>query len=205
MYCTICECEFEGWTGKCPQCNNRLLEVKPSVDGALVETVDYEELRKRIVDGGGKIEINLSAAEVTKARTRRFPWMGFGFAWTHKMKGAKNGLLVELHTTKVEKKRNWKFPYQGLGYAWRQEMQGSIGGHAATLTAKNVIRKRAWRFPYSGFGYAWTDEMSGECGRDINIELKTTHVVKIRRWQFPYFGFGYSWVKKGLLSLTLAE
>ncbi len=203
MYCPTCECEFEGWTGKCPNCKNPLQGGKPPVQISSQQQVDYESLVDIVKERGGTLNIELKASEVGKTKATRFPWMGFGYAWTKRMQGAREGVSVDLSTTKVGKDKKWSFPYQGLGYAWRQELQGSIGGNEVTLTAKKVTRKKTWSFPFRGYGYAWTEEMSGECGRDLLIELKTTEVKKIRRWLFPYFGFGYAWVKAGELSLSL--
>jgi len=203
MYCATCECEFDGWTGKCPNCKNPLQEGKPPTLRSGEQQIDYETLVNIVKERGGTLKIELKTCEVGKNKTTRFPWLGYGFAWTKRMLGSTDGISVDLSTTKVGKDRKWKFPYQGLGYAWRQEMQGSIGGSEINLTANKVTRKKTWRFPYSGYGYAWTEEMNGECGQDLNIELKTTEVKKMRRWIFPYFGFGYAWVKEGQLSLSL--
>jgi hypothetical protein len=203
MYCPTCECEFEGWIGKCPNCKNQLQEGKPPNLKSGEQQIDYESLVDTVNKTGGSLKIKLKASEVGKTRSTRFPWLGFGYAWTKRMQGAKDGITVDLSTSKVGKDRKWRFPYQGFGYAWRQEMQGSIGGNELTLTANEVSRKKAWSFPYSGYGYAWTEEMSGDCGAKISVQLKTTEFSRIRRWMFPYFGFGYAWVKEGELSLTL--
>jgi hypothetical protein len=205
MYCSECECEFEGWKGRCPQCKNPLIDVKPAAEISTAEVVAYPDLLKLILEEGGELEVILSAVKVSKSRARRFPWLGYGFAWTSKMKADKDGLSIEFNTTKIEKKQNWRFPYQGLGYAWREEMQGQIGGNKTALTAEHVTRERRWRFPYSGYGYAWTDVMNGKCGPDINVEFKSTHVERISRSMFPYFGFGYAWVREGVLTLSLAD
>lgn len=203
MYCTTCDCEFEGWTGKCPNCKNQLQDGIPqnlSSDGL---QVDYESLVNMVKDHGGSQTIQLKTREVGKSKTTRFPWLGYGFAWTKRMTGSVNGVNIELTTTKVGKDKKWRFPYQGHGFAWRQEMQGVIGGNEITLTAIKVIRKKSWGFPYFGYGYSWTEEMIGEFGQKLHINLKTPEVTKKRRWLFPYFGFGYAWVKDGELSISL--
>lgn len=203
MYCSKCDCEFEGWSGKCPNCKNPLQEGKLPIPRINDEPITYESLIEIVRKNGGTLDIDLAAIEVEKTRATRFPWLGYGYAWTKRMKGVYEGITVDLNTTVVGKDKKWSFPYQGHGYAWRQELQGRIGGNEATLTAMKVTRKKRWSFPYHGYGYAWTEEMAGECGKDIKIELMTTEVGKIRRWMFPYFGFGYAWVKEGVLSLTL--
>ena len=203
MYCPTCECEFEGWTGRCPNCKNPLQEERPPDLRSGEQQIDYESLVDTVNKQGGSLIIKLKACEVSKTKATRFPWLGYGYAWTKRMQGSKDGIMVDLSTSKVGKDRKWRFPYQGFGYAWRQEMQGSISGIKVTLTAKKVTRKKSWSFPYSGYGYSWTEEMSGECGQNLSVELKTSEVTKVRRWLFPYFGFGYAWVKVGELSLTL--
>lgn len=203
MYCSTCECEFDGWTGKCPNCKNPLQDGKPTSPRSSDESIAYEALVAIVNEHGGTLDIELSAIEVEKSKSTRFPYLGYGYAWTKRMQGSLEGINVDLNTTEVGKDRKWQFPYQGLGYAWRQELQGRIGGNEAALSATKVTRKKRWRFPYSGYGYAWTEEMAGECGEKLSIELKTTDVSKIHRWMFPYFGFGYAWVNEGILSLTL--
>ena len=203
MYCATCECEYEGWTGKCPNCKNQLQERIPpnlSLGGGQLE---YESLVNMVKDHGGRLSIQLKTSEVGKNKTTRFPWLGYGFAWTKRMIGSANGINVDLSTTKVGKDKKWRFPYQGHGFAWRQEMQGAIGGNEIALSANKVARKKSWGFPYSGYGYSWTEEMSGNIGQELYIELKTPQVRKIRRWLFPYFGFGYAWVTEGELSISL--
>lgn len=205
MYCTNCHCEFEGWKGDCPQCNTPLLEVPPEVQIFDERPLAYETLTKMISDQGGQVDIDLNAVEISKSKSTRFPYMGFGYAWTHRMYGEKEGISVDLSTTKVRKDRKRTFPYKGHGFAWREEMQGSISGNEVSLNSIKVNRKKTWSFPYSGFGYAWTEDMTGTCGQDIKVELKTTRIKKIRRWAFPYFGYGYAWVKEGVLSLILVN
>lgn len=205
MYCTSCKCEFEGWTGRCPNCKNQLQEGKPPNLSLGGQQINYESLVNMVKEHGGSLSIQLKTREVGKRKATRFPWLGYGFAWTKSMFGSVDGISVDLSTTQVGKDRKWRFPYQGFGFAWRQEMQGYIGGNELTLTANNVIRKRSWSFPYSGYGYSWTEEMSGKCGPNLIVELKTPEVTKTRHWIFPYFGFGYAWVNEGELTLTLED
>jgi hypothetical protein len=202
VYCSTCACDYDGWTGKCPNCKNILQEGKPPT-GIQDQSITYENLSKIIEDHDGKIEIDLSATKVGRSKSTRFPYIGYGYAWTKRMQGSRDGINVDLSTTRVGKDRKRTFPYQGFGYAWQQELQGRIAGNEAKLTARKVSRMKRWSFPYKGFGYAWTDELDGECGQDISVTLNITQVGKNRRWRFPYFGFGYAWAKEGILSLTL--
>lgn len=203
MYCSNCDCEFDGWRGKCPNCKNQLEDTEPLISTDEFERLTYESIVQSIRDNGGKIDITLDAKEVGKSKSLRFPYTGFGYAWTKRMQGAEQGIGVDLNTTKVGKDRKRGFPYLGHGFAWQQEMQGAIGGHEVNLTAKKVVRKKSWSFPYRGFGYAWTEEMAGQLGEQIQVSMKSSTVKKKRGWQFPYFGFGYAWVKEGELSLIL--
>jgi hypothetical protein len=203
MYCTNCDCEFDGWLGKCPNCKNQLQEEKPINRLNEIELIDYDSIVKSIRDNGGSLEITVNASEVGKTKSLRFPYAGFGYAWTKRMQGTRDGLGVDLSTTKVGKDRKRGFPYLGYGYAWQQEMEGFIGGHDFCLVAKKITKKKNWGFPYRGFGYAWTEEMAGELGDQIKISIKSSQVNKKRGWQFPYFGFGFAWVKEAELSLSL--
>lgn len=203
MYCANCNCEFDGWKGKCPNCKNPLQEEKPVKIAEEIPPIDYDSILQSIQDNGGKLDILVNASEVGKSKSLRFPYTGFGYAWTKRMQGATDGIAVDLSTTKVGKDRKRGFPYLGHGFAWQQEMQGMIGGHEINLTARKVIRKKSWSFPYRGFGYAWTDEMAGQLGDKIQVQMISSKIKKKRGWQFPYFGFGYAWVKESKLSLSL--
>ena len=203
MYCTNCDCEFDGWKGKCPNCKNQLQDGKPPINKKEFKPVDYDSIVQSISDNGGSLDVTVNAIEVGKSKSLRFPYAGFGYAWTKRMQGEEKEIGVDLSTTKVGKDRKRAFPYLGHGFAWQQEMQGLIGGHEVNLTAKKVIRKKSWGFPYRGFGYAWTDEMAGNLGDQIQVRMKSSAVKKKRGWQFPYFGFGYAWVKEGELSLSI--
>ena len=205
MYCAHCECEFDGWRGKCPNCKNPLQEEKPIKFTDEYKSIEYDTLLQTIKDNGGSLDIMVNASEVSKSKSLRFPYAGFGYAWTKRMRGAADGIAVDLNTTRVGKDRKRGFPYLGHGFAWQQEIQGSIGGHEVNLTAKKVIRKKSWGFPYRGYGYAWTDEMAGKLGDQIQVRMKSAAVKKKRGWQFPYFGFGYAWVKGGEISLSLNQ
>jgi len=203
MFCTVCNCEYNGWSGKCPSCKQPLQEGNPPEPPRNVAQTDYDLLVEMIKENGETLEIPLSASQVARSKTTRFPWMGFGYAWTQKMNGAHSGIDVELNTTEVGKDRKWAFPYRGFGFAWQQRIEGLIGGNQLSLQATQMNRKRSWSFPYSGYGYAWTEAMSGKCGQDIRVDYKATQVSQQHRHRFPYFGFGYAWVDKGLLTLTL--
>ena len=203
MYCTNCDCEFDGWRGNCPNCKNKLQEGKPLPKKVDIEHLEYETIVKNIKENGGSLDIPICASEVGKTKSLRFPYAGFGYAWTKNMHGCREGMGADLTTTKVGKDRQRGFPYLGHGYAWQQEMEGFIGGHDVSLVARKVTKKKTWGFPYRGFGYAWTEEMAGDLGDQIKITMKPSQVKKKRGWQFPYFGFGYAWVNEAELSLSL--
>ena len=203
MYCRNCNCEFRGWTGKCPNCK------QPLIEGATTEyigtngRIEYDALVEMIEMNGGSLIFVLEASQVSKKKSTRFPWLGFGYAWTQTMHGEGDDIHMDFITTEVGKDRKWSFPYRGHGYAWQQEMQGSIAGNQCTVSATDVSRTRSWTFPYSGYGYAWAQKMQGECGEDILISMSASKVSKQRKWRFPYFGFGYAWVDAYQVSLTL--
>lgn len=202
MYCKNCDCEYSGWTGSCPTCK------QPLTEGATKEYfrtnghIEYDSLVEMIEENGGSIDVEMEASQVSRKKSTRFPWLGFGYAWTQIMHGQEEDIHVDFITTEVGKDRSWSFPYRGHGYAWEQEMQGWIAGNQCTVSATDVSRKKSWTFPYSGYGYAWTEKMEGNCGDDIRVTLKASKVSRSRRWRFPYFGFGYAWVDAYQLSLT---
>ncbi len=203
MYCAICECEYKGWYGKCPNCKNPLLN-EPHLDPlSSDEQISYERLVEIIRENGGALEVDLATIEVNKSKSFRFPWLGYGYAWAKRMRGASQGITVDFYTIEVGKDRKFAFPYLGHGYAWGKTIQGSLAGNEATLKAKKVNRKRGWNFPYFGYSYAWTEVMSGSCGEKLNLELITTKVGKNHRMRFPYFGFGYAWVDQAKITISL--
>jgi len=203
MYCTNCNCEYQGWHGKCPTCRQPMQDGKPLEQDRINGHLEYSSLVELIKQEGGALEMELSAREVIRNKSTRFPWLGFGYAWTQKMSGEIAGIHVELTTTDVGKDRSWAFPYRGHGYAWQQAMEGWISGNTCNLEASKVTRKRSYSFPYSGYGFAWTEEMNGDCGEQIRLLLTASQVVRKQRWVFPYFGFGYAWVDEGVLSIKL--
>ena len=203
MYCRSCNCEYNGWSGKCPTCKQPLQDGKPHEGLVSNGHVDYQELVNLIEKQGTAIHIDLQASQVTRKKSTRFPWMGFGYAGTQMMQGSEHDISVELTTTEVGKDRKWSFPYKGHGYAWQQEVQGSIAGNQCSLEVSEVQRSRSWSFPYSGFGYAWSEVMHGKCGDKIQLELKASKVSRKRRRRFPYFGFGFAWVQTHQLTLEL--
>jgi hypothetical protein len=203
MYCNTCNCEYNGWSGICPSCKEPLQDEKPLIDGHENGHLDYSSLVELIEKEGAVFEIELMANKVTRSKSTRFPWLGFGYAWTQSMHGTTDGIAAELVTTELEKERKWSFPYRGHGYAWREEMQGWIAGNLCSLKATEVKRSRSWSFPYSGYGYAWTEEMQGTCGERIQVNFKASKVSRQKSYKFPYFGYGYAWVDKCTLTLSL--
>lgn len=203
MYCTACSCEYNGWPGLCPRCKQPLRDGKPFEQKQYNGQLDYDSLVDLIKKSGAVLEISLSASEVSRKKSTRFPWLGFGYGWTQKMVGENDGMTVEFSTSEVGKDRKWSFPYGGQGYAWEQEMQGWIAGNGCTVRATKVIRKKSWGFPYAGYGFAWTEEMIGDCGEQIQVKFTASQVTRKRRRGFPYFGYGYAWVDEGTLAMKL--
>lgn len=203
MYCNTCNCEYNGWSGKCPSCKQPLLDGKPINEIHENGHLDYNSLVELIEKEGRVVEIPLKASQVSRKKSTRFPYMGFGYAWTQTMQGTQDDLTVDLSTTDVGKDRSRSFPYKGHGFAWQQEIQGWISGNRCDLKANNVIRNKSWSFPYTGYGYAWTDQMNGNCGERIEIVFKASKVTRKRSRRFPYFGYGYAWVEEGTLTLRL--
>jgi hypothetical protein len=203
MYCKDCNCEYSGWSGKCPRCKQPLEEGVSSEHIRTNGHIEYDQLVEMIQRNGGSIDVVLEASQVSRKKSRRFPWLGFGYAWTQIMHGEGDDIRMDFITTEVEKDRTWTFPYRGHGYAWQQVMQGWIAGNECTVSATDVSRKRSWTFPYSGYGYAWTEKLEGDCGDEIRVSMKASKVSKSRKWVFPYFGFGYAWVDAYQVSLTL--
>lgn len=205
MYCNTCMCEYEGWTGRCPQCKNPLRDVSAVEAVPDGQKVDLESFVDLIKSRGGEVNFHLKAYHVVKKRAKRFPWLGYGFAWTKKLQGAADGIIVDLQTSKIGKDKRFGFPYKGFGYAWREEMQGNLAGNQITVQATEVRRKKSWRFPYNGYGYAWTEKMIGRLGEDLSISLVTERVSQNRGWIFPYFGFGYAWADEAILTVSLIK
>ena len=170
MFCPKCKCEFPEWVRKCPCCKVALvygLQPEPEI---VEKTISCEGLFDLVRENRGKLKIDLITTDIAKDKRWSFPYMGYGFAWAKKLKGALNNVLVDLTTTEVGMERKWRFPYMGYGYAWVKKLQGHIGGNEVTLTAKKVEMERKWEFPYMGYGYAWIQKMSGECGKKLKID-----------------------------------
>ena len=204
MYCSTCNCEYEGWSGKCPSCKQQLVDGRPVEQIPSNGQIDYSSLVEMIEKNGTSIDIDLGASQVIRKKSFRFPWLGFGYAWTQRLNGKADSIHVDLSATEVRKDRNWAFPYRGHGYAWGQEMQGLIAGNQCSLQASEVKRSRNYSFPYSGYGFAWTEEMLGSCGDQIELVMTASKVSIKRIYSFPYFGHGYAWVDQYRLSLQIS-
>ena len=205
MYCPQCNCEYAGWTEKCPVCKSVLLDTKPSVMDVESTPIEYADLVNAVREQGGSLTIKMVATDIVTKRGREFPYIGRGYAWARQMEGAHGDYTFKLITTEVGRDRKRTFPYFGFGFAWEKEMQGSIGGNPLTLKAEKVARESKMRFPYAGYGFAWVQFMSGKCGDDLEATLTITEVRKRRKYGFPYFGFGFAWANAGELTLTLAD
>jgi len=204
MFCSSCNCEFEGWSGRCPNCKEPLVEgvVQPAEGDA--HSVSYQSLVDKVKANGGQLQIPLTTTAVSMERKWSFPYFGLGSAWAKRMQGSSKEVSIDLQAVDVGKDKKYGFPYQGFRFAWVKEMGGTIGGNATALTASKVRRERKWGFPYFGFGYAWTEEMQGTCGDQIEIDLVTTEIGKRIVRRFPYLGFGLSWIKEGMLTLKVS-
>jgi hypothetical protein len=205
MYCPKCDCDFDGWKGKCPTDGTLLLETSPIPDKQTHAPVPYETIVDLIRENNGSYEIELRTTEVGRERKMSFPYRGHGFAWAKKMIGETNGITVDLHIDEIGKNKDWGFPYQGYGFAWEKEMRGWVGGHEIKLSATKVDSEKKFLFPYRGHGYSWAEELTGDCGKLIRAEMKTTEIGRDKTWFFFYFGFGYAWIKRATLNLSLID
>lgn len=204
MYCPNCQCEFDGWKFRCPQCRSALLEEPPPIVANTHQHLTYPELIEYVRSNGGEVRINLFASAVKRERKWRLPYLGYGYAWTEKLRGELDEIAVELETREEGRSREWSFPYFGYGYAWIKYMQGIVSGNQLSLTVRKVRKERKQRFPYRGYGFAWTDELEGSCGNQLNAYLQITEVSRKMGWIFPYFGYGFAWEKLGTLRLVMA-
>jgi hypothetical protein len=203
MFCPKCQCEFVGWTDRCPTCGIPLVEERPFDGGATEQTIIYEELVGLVVENGGQLEIELSATDIGTEKAWSFPFFGYGFAWTKTLQGSFESIPIYVATTSVGRSRKQKFPYLGYGFAWARKMQGHIGGNQFAVTATQVEMERKWRFPYLGHGYAWAQEMAGMCGEQLWVDLSANDVGRRREWGFPYQGYGFAWANRFTLRLTV--
>ncbi|MFC2118044.1 hypothetical protein ACFLSY_05330 [Bacteroidota bacterium] len=203
MYCLECNCEFSDWVTRCPDCNTILVSQPIVVPVIKNNSGDYKKLISKIKENNGKLDIELLANDIGIEKKTTFPGFGFGFAWTKKMHGETDDIIVDLSTISVSSRRKWSFPYFGFGFTWEKIMHGSVCNNEINLKATKVGMEKKWGFPYLGYGYAWVSEMEGSCGAQITAKLKTTDVGKEKKWTFPYFGFGFSWADKAVLTLTL--
>lgn len=204
MFCSSCNCEFEGWSGRCPNCNEPLVEYPVLFDDGDAHPISYQSLVDMVKANGGQLQIPLTTTAVGMERKWSFPYFGLGSAWAKRMQGLSRDMSIDLQAVDVGRDKKYGFPYRGFRFAWVKEMGGTIGGNATELTASKVRRERKWGFPYFGFGYAWTEEMQGACGDQIEIDLVTTEIGKRIVRRFPYLGFGLSWIKEGMLTMTVS-
>lgn len=201
MYCSVCQCEFEGWT-RCPQCGRTLVQAPAAhlLEPAL--RLDYQTLVDRVAQHAGRLQLEMTVTSVGSDRRTGFPYFGYQFAWAESMRGSLEEISVELRATDVGRQRAQRFPYLGYGFAWVKQMQGQVAGNSIVLQATRVHREKKWMFPYFGYGYAWTQELTGTCGSQLSALLTITEVGRKRTSRFPYRGFGAAWEAKGVLSLS---
>ena len=204
MFCPTCNCEFAGWTGKCPNCGTPLVLVpeEQAIYNTQRTAISYNELIDVVKENDGKLIIEVSTTEVETEKKWSFPYFGYGFAWAARMHGLFNDIVIDLTASDIGKEKKAAFPWLGLGYAWVKTMHGSIGGNEVILQVKKVEMKKSWVI-YWGFGFAWTQEMSGKCGNRLSVDFVTTEVGRKKGWGFPYQGYGFTWAKKGKLTIAL--
>lgn len=205
MYCSECNCEFDGWTWKCPVCRTNLIDEAPIEFQGNGKIVSYDALLTLVKKNSGKLEIDLATTAVERKGTWRFPYKSYGFAWVKRIKGEIQGIFIDLCTREIGTSKKWRFPYNGYGCAWEKSMDGHVGGNDITLSATKVKCENKWRFPYFGFGYGWTETFTGHCGNHLDAELISVEVCKKRGQRFPYRGYGYAWTAKSMLILKFNE
>jgi len=201
MFCPQCRVEFVGWWKKCPDCSVFLVDHVPPEIQSTEKTMTYENLVELVNKNNGRMSIDVTSTGVERQHQRRFPFLGYGYAWSKRFQGSSNGIWVDLKTIETSRQKKWTFPYFGFGFAWEKKIQGTIMGIELTLTARKVSRKRRWDFPWLGYGYAWTEEMTGECGAELVAKLTVKRIIKKRSWGFPFFGFGYAWPRNAYLEI----
>lgn len=204
MFCSSCNCEFEGWSGRCPNCKEPLVEDPGQSAGGDAHPVSYQALVDMVKANGGQLQIPLTTTAVGMEQKSSFPYFGYGSAWAKRMQGSSMDVPVDLQAVDVGRDRKAGFPWRGFSFAWVKEMGGTIGGNETVLTARKVRRERKWGFPYFGYGYAWAEEMQGTCGDMIEIDLVTTEIGKKYFSRLPWHGFGLSWIKEGMLTLKVS-
>ncbi len=204
MFCSSCNCEFEGWSGRCPNCKEPLVEAAVQSAEGDAHSISYQALVDMVKANGGQLQIPLTTTAVGMEKKSSFPYFGYGSAWAKRMQGSSMDVPVDLQAVDVGRDRKAGFPWRGFSFAWVKEMGGTIGGNETALTARKVRRERKWNFPYFGYGYAWAEEMQGTCGDMIEIDLVTTETSKKYASRLPWHGFGFSWIKEGMLTLKVS-
>ncbi len=204
MFCPECKCKYVDWLKKCPGCDANLVKELPPEINVVNATLPYDEL-VAMVQENQQLQIDLHTTKICREKHWTFPYLGFGYAWAHRMEGEFSGLLVELNADEVGMDRKWMFPYQGYGYAWVKKMRGFICGNEVNLDVTKIEKKAHLAFPYRGYGFAWAEKMSGMCGKHLKVEMLTTDLGEEKQWGFPYFGFGFAWANKCSLVLTYKE
>ena len=117
MFCPKCRCELVGWSGKCPVCRIPLVKELPIVPDSAQEPVSYAALVDVVKANGGQLRIELATTDVGQAKSRRFPFRGYGLAWAKRMQGVSDDIVVDLTTEDLGVEKRWRFPYLGYGFA----------------------------------------------------------------------------------------
>ena len=122
MFCPQCRTEFIGWRGKCPDCKVLLVDQLSPELGSVEKILPYNDLVDLVKKNNGQISIGLIPAEVERQKKWRFPFLGYGYAWTEELSGECGAdLKVSVTITDVNRKKSLEFPYLGYGYAWARK------------------------------------------------------------------------------------
>jgi len=202
MFCQQCVCEFSGWVGNCPQCQNQLISERPTMFENEYNPDSYEHVFRVVEKQAGLIQVHLVTIEVVKRKRSTFPYFGYGYAWEKEIRGDFDGLSITLQPSEVIFQRESRFPFRGFGFAWVKTFRGEIGGHPFLIIATKVNKKMNWIFPYFGFGRAWVDEYIGTFGESLKLEFVAKNIEKPRETRFPWRGYGYAWIQTGEFFVT---
>jgi hypothetical protein len=203
MYCSNCDCTFDGWSYTCPVCHAQLLPAS-SHDTALERVaLEYEELVQRVRQAGGEIRFDVHTHAVKRRSTIRFPYFGFGEAFEAELHGEEGDVWANFRCIEVGRSRALGFAWRGFGFAWASTLEGLVCGNPALLQVERVGRVRGWSFPFFGYGYAWGEGFSGGCGELITLNLQLLEKHHLSRRKFLYRGFGYAWGKSYMATLSL--
>ena len=96
MFCTSCKCEFEGWSGRCPNCREPLVEDAVLFAEGDAHPVSYKALVDILKASDGQLQVPLTTTAVGMERKWSFPYFGFGAAWAKRMQSASKEVSIDL-------------------------------------------------------------------------------------------------------------